>query len=599
MSSSFKDGVFIFGRMRVESKKEVDQAMDTSKLLKQIFIVLFLVLAIWLPRGFSLDRFVSTDEIPWLVRSANFYYALSQRDFEGTYQIGHPGVTTMWVNTIAFLIEHPEYRVFGQGQFDSFLTFERFADSQGIDTHAVLVTGRSIMVVIHTVLLIIGFYLARRLIGFFPALFGFLLLILEPFYIGLTRLSHLDGLVGTLSLVSILAFMVYGFKDQKLRYLFISAIAASAASLTKITGFIILPWLGVFIILMIVLHRREFPAESKQQYKQWFRKTISHMFFFGAIFVLTYFLLWPAMWTNPVDTISAQFQYDERVLPEPELLSSGQTDDRQTSIPEASNEIFRYPKNFLWRVTPISIAGLLIWIYFLIKQKDVFSIRKNRWISWSLLTFAIIFTVLITIPEKSNFRYWIPAYLTLLLLAGIGWGAFLNSLKKRFPNIRSEILSVIFVLVIILFQLVGIYQSFPYYFTYYNPLLGGSVRAGESISIGEGEGLDQAGQYLSSFPNAEELTVMSWYGWGAFSYYFDGDTITLPVTRVWGDGLAEKLSASDYLVVYQNQWYRRIPPGMFDSLDQVEPLKSIWVDGIEYVRIYNVESLPEQIFTPE
>ena len=71
------------------------------------------------------------------------------------------------------------------------------------------------------------------------------------------------------------------------------------------------------------------------------------------------------------------------------------------------------------------------------------------------------------------------------------------------------------------------------------------------------------------------------------------------MTRIWGDGLAEKLSVSDYLVVYQNQWYRRIPPIMFDSLDQVEPIKSVWVDGIEYVRIYDVETLPEKIFNPE
>jgi hypothetical protein len=201
----------------------------SSKFLKECLLVLILILVIWLPRGFSLDKFVSTDEIPWLVRSANFYYALGQRDFEGTFQIGHPGVTTMWVNTMAFLIEHPEYRGFGQGQFDSFLTFERFADSQDIDSHAVLITGRSIMVGIHTILLIIGFYLAKRLIGFWPALVGFLLICFEPFYIGLTRLSHLDGLVGSLSLVSILAFMVYAFEDQKLLYLFVSAIAASLA----------------------------------------------------------------------------------------------------------------------------------------------------------------------------------------------------------------------------------------------------------------------------------------------------------------------------------------------------------------------------------
>jgi len=569
-----------------------------NKLLKESLLVLFLALAIWLPRGFSLERFVSTDEIAWLVRSANFYSALGQRDFEGTFQNGHPGVTTMWVNTIAFLIEHPEYRGFGQSQFDSFLTFERFADSQDIDSHAVLVTGRSVMVGIHTILLIIGFFLARRLIGFMPALAGFLLLVFEPFYIGLTRLSHLDGLVGTLSLVSVLAFLVYAFEDQKLLYLIIAAIAASAASLTKVTGFIILPVYGIVSILMIIFHRREYPNETRQQYLIWFRKIIGHVFLFGAVFLLVYIVLWPAMWKNPVGILIGQFQYPEMFLPETGLISSNQPDDNHTPYPDKKNEIFRYPEMFLWRVTPISLVGLLIWFYFFIKRKDVYSKRKIRWITWSLLAFTFTFTVLLTIPDKSNFRYWIPAYISLLLLAGIGWMALLKTLMKRFPDLRSRRIGFLLILGVFLIQLSGIFRTYPYYFTYYNPLLGGSKRAGKSISVGEGEGLDQAGLYLSSFPDAENMTVMSWYGWGSFSYYFSGNTIVFPVTSNWSGGLAKKLSASDYLVVYQNQWYRRIPPDVFDSLDQVEPMETIWVDGIEYVRIYEVESLPDQIFTP-
>jgi hypothetical protein len=582
----------------VDKAKEKPQGLEVNKLLKKSLLVLFLALAIWLPRGFSLERFVSTDEIAWLVRSANFYYALGQRDFEGTFQNGHPGVTTMWVNTIAFLIEHPEYRWVGQGQFESFLTFERFADSQDIDSHAVLITGRSVMVGIHTIFLIIGFFLARRLIGFMPALAGFLLLIFEPFYIGLTRLSHLDGLVGTLSLVSVLAFMVYAFEDQKLQYLFISAITASAASLTKVTGFIILPGLGIVFLLMIIFHRREFPNETRQHFLKWFRKIIGQMVLFGAVFLLVYFVLWPAMWNNPVGTLIGQFQYPESFLAESSLSGDDQPINEPGPIAFNNNDVFRYPRMFLWRVTPIILMGLLFWIYFIIMQKDILSDRKVRYVSWCLFIFAITFTILLTIPVKSNFRYWIPAYISLVLLSGIGWMAMLNTTIKRFPGTRSRRIGYLIILGVFLIQLTGVFRTYPYYFTYYNPLLGGSKRAGKSISVGEGEGLDQAGLYLSSFPDAENMTVMSWYGWGSFSYYFSGNTIVFPVTSNWSGGLAKKLSASDYLVVYQNQWYRRIPPDVFESLDQVEPMETIWVDGIEYARIYEVDSLPDQIFTP-
>lgn len=442
------------------------------------------------------------------------------------------------------------------------------------------------------------FFLARRLTGFLPALVGFLLLSFEPFYIGLTRLSHLDGLVGTLALVSILAFMVYAFDDQKLVYIVLSAVAASAASLTKITGFIILPGLGIVFILMIIFHRQEHLHESRRQSLLWLRKIIFHMIIFGAVYVVVYIVLWPAMWVNPVGTLLGQFQYPGRYLPETVLENGEQPQVNPIPSSNQSIDIFQYPEKFIWRVTPIGLAGVLMWLFFFIMKKDILSERKTHYVSWSLLASAFTFTILLTIPIKSNFRYWIPAYISILLLAGIGWAALLNTAMKRFPDIRSRSVGVLIILGIVLIQFFSIFRTYPYYFTYYNPLMGGSKQAGKSTSVGEGEGLDQAGLYLSSLPGAEDKTAISWYGWGSFSYYFSGNTIVFPVTDIWDDGLVEKLKVSDYLVVYQNQWYRRIPSEVFDSLDQIEPMKSIWVDDIEYVRIYEVASLPEQIFTP-
>jgi hypothetical protein len=77
---------------------------------KQAGLLFLIALALWLPRGFGLDRFVATDEVAWLWRSANFYYALGQRDPTAVKVNRSPGLVTMWVNTAAFLIEFPEYR---------------------------------------------------------------------------------------------------------------------------------------------------------------------------------------------------------------------------------------------------------------------------------------------------------------------------------------------------------------------------------------------------------------------------------------------------------------------------------------------------------
>ena len=108
--------------------------------------------------------------------------------------------------------------------------------------------------------------------------------------------------------------------------------------------------------------------------------------------------------------------------------------------------------------------------------------------------------------------------------------------------------------------------------------------------------MDEAGRYLSAKPGAEEMTVLSWYGNGCFSYYFSGRTINLPV--ILKDAyIAANIADADYIVVYTNQWRRNRTPRLFAILAQAEPEHSIWFNGIEYARIYKVDDLPTDIYT--
>ena len=54
----------------------------------------------------------------------------------------------------------------------------------------------------------------------------------------------------------------------------------------------------------------------------------------------------------------------------------------------------------------------------------------------------------------------------------------------------------------------------------------------------------------------------------------------------------------DYLVVYSKQWTRGIPVGLFTYLAGVEPEHSVWINNIEYARIYDVNTLPPEIYEP-
>ena len=77
-------------------------AGDTSGTLRAQFrygpllLALLLVLVALPPRLLETDRFVTTDELFWIGRSAAFGRAIETGQLGQTFQTGHPGVTAMW-----------------------------------------------------------------------------------------------------------------------------------------------------------------------------------------------------------------------------------------------------------------------------------------------------------------------------------------------------------------------------------------------------------------------------------------------------------------------------------------------------------------------
>ena len=110
--------------------------------------------------------------------------------------------------------------------------------------------------------------------------------------------------------------------------------------------------------------------------------------------------------------------------------------------------------------------------------------------------------------------------------------------------------------------------------------------------------LDQAADYLAAKPNAENLTVMSFYD-TSFSLYFPGKTLPMWPVDIWSQRQVEFLEQSDYLVVYHTQVMMGRTAKLLDSLEDVIPEKIILFNNIEYVWIYNVDMLPDDAFIPD
>src|SRR5215207_9003311 len=67
---------------------------EAVSLLLAVPLIFLLALAIRWP---DLDRFATIDESRWIQRGADFWTSMQKRDAEGTFLIGHPGVSTMWL----------------------------------------------------------------------------------------------------------------------------------------------------------------------------------------------------------------------------------------------------------------------------------------------------------------------------------------------------------------------------------------------------------------------------------------------------------------------------------------------------------------------
>ena len=69
--------------------------------------MLGLILFCWhSARVLGLSQFVTPDENLWIGRAVDFMQAISQGDWEGTFQVGHPGVTTRWTAAMGMIARY-------------------------------------------------------------------------------------------------------------------------------------------------------------------------------------------------------------------------------------------------------------------------------------------------------------------------------------------------------------------------------------------------------------------------------------------------------------------------------------------------------------
>jgi hypothetical protein len=205
-----------------------------------------------------------------------------------------------------------------------------------------------------------------------------------------------------------------------------------------------------------------------------------------------------------------------------------------------------------------------------------------------------------TVGAKKFDRYLLPIYVPLDLIAGVGWVAAATWILQHWPRRLARASAPVILIAAIFVQATWTASSYPYYLSYYNPLLGGTRQAPKVMMVGWGEGLDQAAHFLNerSVPDRPRVMLSLWTG--TFSYFYNG-----PIQ--WNDFAPGETTIndwknSDYCLIYINQWQRgRLPEELISYLANKEPAFVVRLQGLDYAYLYDLNNIdpPSYLFASQ
>ena len=562
----------------------------TKKFWMELLVVCLLLLVFAAPRAADLDRYITIDEGLWMYHSSQFYYALGQREFENTFQRFHPGVPMMWAGTFGFLVKFPEFRGLGQGYIDNGLTLGEFLEQNGKSPLDLVVAGRYFMVLQNVILLLLAYWAVRQFfsIGLAASIIG--IVSLEPFFIGLTNILQMDGLMASYMFVSILALLVYLYAagdsrlDWKKNFFFaLSGVMAGVAVLAKAPAVFLLPYAGLMLGIRLI-EQRDFSVAGI------FKKLVLPILVWASIAMIVMVVTWPALWVQPIEMMRKIAFFSSRRTTQGlyfRIFFEG-----QTYIGKDLPWTF-YPLSFIWRSSPVTLLGLVAAIIAWAKRWGIFHKKAIRRLVVGLVLAAVFFTLEMALGAMKRDRYIIPVHLVMASVGVIGWVA----LAQQFASFSSKMAwlkgiqkRAVLLVVLIVFglQVVQVTSTYPYYFAYYNPLMGGTKGAEEMFSLGWGEGLEQVGAYLNGKPDAEQLSVLSLHAYGPLSYYFEGETRS----KRWPEPLPfSALEDLDYLVIYVSERQTGYHPPVLAVFGEIKPEFVVNINGVEYAFLYDMDDI--------
>jgi len=535
-------------------------------------------------RAVGLGSFSWPDELTWLQRGAAFVTAIERGDLPGTYLTDHPGVVPMWGFGGALYL-----RTLAAGDrtaLDALAAVAREADAPpdipSAEIPALLATAAWFTVAVTSLTVVAAYLLLVPLLTRGGAALAGLFLALDPFFLTQSRIVHVDGLLASFMLLSVLSLLVYFRRPDRRRYLFLSGIMAGLAMLTKTPSLFLVP----LTMLAFGVHAVLDPSLKKPSLSNWGRLAGTFALWLATMYA-TFVALWPAAWFRPLFLTYRLYRASRW----------------GTLVSHGSNFFLGQPVDdpgplFYWVILPFRLSPLVLILLLAGIVLLAVAVRaalrrpttgrtaaplhrqngRDLHLPVIALAFLFFFTVMVSLAAKKGDRYLLPAFLPADILAA--WALVELIDLTGFPKpVRSRLLAAGAAL--ILASSILWLRLAPYYGAYFNPLLGGGPAAARTFTFGQGEGLDLAARYLNGRENSRDLLAVSFYP-QEFRYYFGGNATSLrrgDWDKTW--------QFADYVVFYVSQVQRKLPTAaLVDFFSGQQPEYTARLGGVDFAAVY-------------
>ncbi len=447
------------------------RVVKTDRSYQLLIVVLFLASFL---RFYRVGSDIFNDDAQfWFARSITHIEALKELDFEDTFINTKPGVTIQWLTGLSLDIFLNLYnKIF---HFKPLLyTAETF---RWVDLAA-----KSPLILLTILFLPFLYAIIEKNLNRDIAIFTTIFLAFEPFYIGISRWLHVEGILAVFMPVSVFLFIQYLF-DKNKKWLLLSGIASGLALLTKSPAV----FLWLFIPLSFLVYSTIYKSTNifKQKIKFFVRDYLAWL----LITLVTFILLFPAMWVQPVEVVG-------RIIGD--TIYTGSVGRNNIEGP-----LF-YSYAFFMRTSPLLILSFLGGLFVLIKRYKKLP-QKTRLVLVLSGLFVFFYFLMMSLAAQKMDRYLLTIYPFIAIIASFGVVSLLASFESKHALVLGMVIICQFAF--------ALYYT-PYFTTYYNPLLGGRETASKLWRVeSTGQLYPEVAKWVNSHDNPYELnTVVNYTG---------------------------------------------------------------------------------------